>query len=117
MRQPQNEGTSARAGNLPTRMGAHDPRQYSRIIAEGSDKTANRAMLRAMGLGDIDMRQPWIGVASVWSEATPCNVNLDVQAERIAEHLKGKGTTPRRFNTISVSDGIGMGHEGMMVPP
>ena len=90
-----------------------DPRHKSRTIAEGADKTANRSMLRAMGLGDQDMRQPWVGVATVWSEATPCNVNLDVQGLKVTEAIKAAGATPRRFNTISVSDGIAMGHEGM----
>lgn len=90
-----------------------DPRHKSRTITEGADKTANRAMLRAMGLGDKDMLQPWVGVATVWSEATPCNVNLDVQGLMIAEAVKRHGGTSRRFNTISVSDGIAMGHEGM----
>jgi len=90
-----------------------DPRHKSRTIAEGADKTANRAMLRAMGLGDQDMLQPWVGVATVWNEATPCNVNLDEQGRRIAEEIVRRGATPRRFNTISVSDGIAMGHEGM----
>ena len=90
-----------------------DPKHQSCVISEGADKTANRAMLRAMGLGDQDMLQPWVGVATVWSEATPCNVNLDVQGLAVAEEIKKHGATPRRFNTISVSDGIGMGHEGM----
>ena len=90
-----------------------DTRHKSRTISEGADKTANRAMLRAMGLGDQDMLQPWVGVATVWSEATPCNVNLDVQGLKVAESVKAAGATPRRFNTISVSDGIAMGHEGM----
>ena len=91
----------------------YDPKHKTRVISEGADKTANRAMLRAMGLGDQDMLQPWVGVATVWSEATPCNVNLDVQGLAVAEEIKKHGATPRRFNTISVSDGIGMGHEGM----
>jgi dihydroxy-acid dehydratase len=94
-------------------MAAFDPRHQSRTIAEGPDRTANRAMLRAMGMGDQDMEQPWVGVATVWSEATPCNVNLDVQGLAIAENIKPRGASPRRFNTISVSDGIAMGHEGM----
>ncbi|MBS1706904.1 MAG: dihydroxy-acid dehydratase [Armatimonadetes bacterium] len=90
-----------------------DVKHRSRTISEGPDKTANRAMLRAMGLGDKEIAQPWVGVASVWSEATPCNVNLDVQAARIAQSVNRHGGTSRRFNTISVSDGIAMGHEGM----
>ncbi len=92
---------------------AFDPKHQSRTISEGADKTANRAMLRAMGLTDKDMGQPWLGVATVWSEATPCNVNLDWQGLEIADWAKRCGLTPRRFNTISVSDGIGMGHQGM----
>lgn len=95
---------------LPTN---RDPRQNSRVISEGADKTANRAMLRAMGLGDREIAQPWVGVASVWSEATPCNFNLDEQADAVAASVKESGATPRRFDTISVSDGIAMGHEGM----
>jgi len=90
-----------------------DPRHKSRTITEGADKTANRSMLRAMGLGDKDMIQPWVGVATVWSEATPCNVNLHEQGQVIAEAVTASGATSRRFNTISVSDGIAMGHEGM----
>jgi dihydroxy-acid dehydratase len=90
-----------------------DVKHKSRTIAEGVDKTANRAMMRAMGLGDQELAQPWIGVASVWSESTPCNFNLDEQAEGIAKAVSRHGGTPRRFNTISVSDGIAMGHQGM----
>jgi len=90
-----------------------DPRPYSRTIAEGADKTANRAMLRAMGMGDTDMARPWVGVASVWNEATPCNVNLDEQSVLVAQGVRDAGGVARRFNTISVSDGIAMGHEGM----
>ncbi len=94
-------------------MAAFDSRHKSRIITEGADKTANRAMLRAMGLGDKELAQPFVGVATVWSESTPCNVNLDTQGIAVAEAVKAHGGTPRRFNTISVSDGIAMGHEGM----
>ncbi len=90
-----------------------DPKHKSRTISEGVDKTANRAMMRAMGLGDRELQQPWVGVATVWSESTPCNVNLDVQGLAVAESIKQHGATPRRFNTISVSDGIAMGHQGM----
>ena len=90
-----------------------DQKHKSRTISEGVDKTANRAMMRAMGLGDKELSQPWVGVATVWGEATPCNVNLDAQGIRIAESVRENGGTSRRFNTISVSDGIAMGHQGM----
>ena len=94
-------------------MSAFDPRHKSRVVTEGADKTANRAMLRAMGLGDADLARPFVGVATVWSESTPCNVNLDAQGLVVAEAVRAHGGTSRRFNTISVSDGIAMGHEGM----
>ncbi len=90
-----------------------DPKHRSRTLTEQPDKTANRAMMRAMGLTDADLQRPWVGVATVWSEATPCNVNLDEQGKQIAQAVHACGGTPRRFNTISVSDGIGMGHQGM----
>lgn len=90
-----------------------DVKHKSRVISEGADKTANRAMLRAMGLGDKELAQPWVGVATVWSESTPCNVNLDEQGLRLAQAVNAHGGTSRRFNTISVSDGIAMGHDGM----
>src|SRR5579859_518125 len=90
-----------------------DVKHHSRTISEGVDKTANRAMMRAMGLGDRELSQPWVGVASVWSESTPCNMNLDKQAFKVAESVNANGGTSRRFHTISVSDGIAMGHQGM----
>lgn len=90
-----------------------DPKHASRTISEGVDKTANRAMMRAMGLSDHDLALPWVGVATVWSEATPCNFNLDEQGRQVADAVRRSGATPRMFNTISVSDGIAMGHAGM----
>ena len=91
-----------------------NPKHKSQTIAQGHDKTANRAMMRAMGLGDKEIYdQPWVGVASVWSEATPCNWNLNEQASAIAAAVNRNGGTSRRFDTISVSDGIAMGHDGM----
>jgi len=94
-------------------MSTFDPKHQSKTISQGADKTANRSMMRAMGLGDKELAQPWVGVASVWSEATPCNVNLDEQSEIVAKSVNTNGGTSRRFNTISVSDGIAMGHQGM----
>lgn len=66
-----------------------------------------------MGLSDDDMNRPWIGVATCWNEATPCNISLDSQGRTIAEAVTRFGGTPRQFATISVSDGIAMGHAGM----
>ena len=72
-------------------MSEFDPRHKSRVITEGADKTANRAMLRAMGLGDAELAQPFVGVATVWSESTPCNVNLDEQGLAVAEAVRRNG--------------------------
>jgi dihydroxy-acid dehydratase len=66
-----------------------------------------------MGLTDADIHQPWVGVASTWNQATPCNITLDRQARAAAEGVKSANGTPREFVTIAVSDGIAMGHEGM----
>jgi dihydroxy-acid dehydratase len=66
-----------------------------------------------MGLTDEEIHRPWVGVASTWNEATPCNLTLDRQAKAAKEGVKSAGGTPREFVTIAVSDGIAMGHEGM----
>jgi dihydroxy-acid dehydratase len=66
-----------------------------------------------MGLGDKEINQPFVAVATCWNEATPCNIALDVQGREAGEGVKAAGGTPRQFTTISVSDGIAMGHEGM----
>lgn len=94
-------------------MSSFDVKHKSKVIAYGPDKTANRAMMRAMGFTDADIQKPWVGVATVWSEATPCNLNLDEQGLVVAQSVNEAGGASRRFNTISVSDGIAMGHEGM----
>ncbi|HLL88303.1 MAG TPA: dihydroxy-acid dehydratase, partial [Tepidisphaeraceae bacterium] len=66
-----------------------------------------------MGLTDEDIKKPWVGIASTWNEATPCNLTLDRQAKAAKAGVKAAGGTPREFVTIAVSDGIAMGHEGM----
>lgn len=89
-----------------------DLRIRSHVISESPNRAPNRAMLRAVGFEDEDFKKPMIGIASAWSEVTPCNVHLDklaVNAKKGAE----KNGAPLIFNTITVSDGIGMGHEGM----
>jgi dihydroxy-acid dehydratase len=88
-------------------------RAKSKVVLEGTDRAPHRAFFRAMGLTEEQINQPMIGVASTWSEVTPCNLTLDVQADRVKEGIAASGGTPREFLTISVSDGIAMGHEGM----
>ena len=85
----------------------------SRVAHEGPFRAANRAMLRAVGFSDQDFERPLIGVASAWSEVTPCNAHLDKVAAAAKAGARAAGGAPQIFNTITVSDGIAMGHEGM----
>ena len=85
----------------------------SREVTDGDAKAPARAMLRAVGMGDDDLAKPQIGVASSWNEITPCNLSLDRLAKRAKEGVHAAGGYPLEFGTISVSDGISMGHEGM----
>src|ERR1700704_4521374 len=85
----------------------------SRAITQGVERTPNRAMLRAVGFGDADFAKPIIGVANGYSTLTPCNIGLNELAERGATALRDAGTMPQVFGTITVSDGISMGTEGM----
>ncbi len=82
-------------------------------ITEGTERAPNRAMLRAVGFGDDDFLKPIVGVANAYSNLTPCNVGIDVLAERAMSALRAAGTMPQVFGTITVSDGISMGTEGM----
>ncbi|MBM7579957.1 dihydroxy-acid dehydratase [Jeotgalibacillus terrae] len=90
-----------------------DLRIRSKVISEGVNRVPNRSMLRAVGFTDEDFKKPMIGVASTWSEVTPCNVHIDKLAQRAKSGAKAGGGAPMIFNTITVSDGIAMGHEGM----
>jgi dihydroxy-acid dehydratase len=90
-----------------------DVKPRSRQVTDGLEATASRGMLRAVGLGDDDFAKPQIGVASSWNEITPCNLSLDRLAKASKEGVHAAGGYPLEFGTISVSDGISMGHEGM----
>ncbi|MBI3112191.1 MAG: dihydroxy-acid dehydratase [Ignavibacteriales bacterium] len=85
----------------------------SDTIKQGTERTPNRAMLRAVGFTDTDFNKPIIGVANGYSTITPCNVGLDGLADRAIDALRSAGTMPQVFGTITVSDGISMGTEGM----
>jgi dihydroxy-acid dehydratase len=90
-----------------------DIKPRSRDVTDGIEKTASRGMLRAVGMGDEDWVKPQIGVASSWNEVTPCNLSLDRLADAAKQGVHAAGGYPLEFGTISVSDGISMGHEGM----
>ncbi|MEP6526017.1 MAG: dihydroxy-acid dehydratase [Nocardioidaceae bacterium] len=90
-----------------------DIKPRSRAVTDGLESTAARAMLRAVGLSDEDFPKPQIGVASSWNEITPCNLSLARLAEAVKQGVHAGGGYPLEFGTISVSDGIAMGHEGM----
>lgn len=93
--------------------GVTDIKPRSRDVTDGLEKAAARGMLRAVGMGDEDFAKPQIGVASSWNEITPCNLSLDRLAKAVKEGVFAAGGFPLEFGTISVSDGISMGHEGM----
>ena len=85
----------------------------SQDVTDGMQKAPARAMLRAVGMTDDDWGKPQVGVASSWNEVTPCNLSLDRLAKRAKDGVRAAGGFPLEFVTISVSDGISMGHEGM----
>jgi dihydroxy-acid dehydratase len=90
-----------------------DIKPRSRDVTDGLEKAAARGMLRAVGMGDEDFAKPQVGVASSWNEITPCNLSLDRLATAAKDGVFAAGGYPLEFGTISVSDGISMGHEGM----
>ncbi|QTM97967.1 dihydroxy-acid dehydratase [Sediminibacillus dalangtanensis] len=90
-----------------------DLRIKSKVFSDDPKRAPNRAMLRAVGVTDEDFKKPMIGVASTWSEVTPCNIHLHDLAVKAKEGAKDAGGVPLVFNTITVSDGISMGTQGM----
>ncbi len=88
-------------------------RKYSSQIVDGKDRSPSRSMLRAVGFKDKDFKLPQIGVASTWSMVTPCNMHIDELAEISAKSVDKNGGKSIIFNTITISDGISMGTEGM----
>src|ERR1700741_2535595 len=85
----------------------------SRHVTEGPERAPHRSYYYAMGLGTREIAQPFVGVASCWNEAAPCNTALMRQAHVASRGVKAAGATPREFTTITVTDGIAMGHQGM----
>ena len=90
-----------------------DIKPRSRQVTDGLERAAARGMLRAVGMGDEDFTKPQVAIASSWNEITPCNLSLKRLATSAKEGVHAAGGYPLEFGTISVSDGISMGHEGM----
>src|SRR5262249_26267611 len=85
----------------------------SRHVTEGPARAPHRSYLYAMGLTTQQIHQPFVGVASCWNEAAPCNIALMRQAQAVKKGVAAGGGTPREFCTITVTDGIAMAHDGM----
>ncbi|QDC11178.1 dihydroxy-acid dehydratase [Oceanicola sp. D3] len=85
----------------------------SRHVTEGPERAPHRSYLYAMGLSEDEIHRPLVGVATCWNEAAPCNISLNRQAQAVKLGVKAAAGTPREFTTITVTDGIAMGHEGM----
>jgi dihydroxy-acid dehydratase len=98
---------------MPKKSAALDTRRHSRLVVDGIKQTPSRSMLRAVGFGDADFDKPQVGVASTWSNLTPCNMHIDELARLVAAGSDAAGAKAVTFNTITVSDGISMGTPGM----
>ncbi len=94
-------------------MSDQDKRTYSAPVVDGYDRAPSRGMLRAVGFEDEDFKKPQIGIASTWSDLTPCNIHIDELTDHAAKGAAEAGGKPVRFGTITVSDGISMGTKGM----
>jgi dihydroxy-acid dehydratase len=93
--------------------GSHNPKKYSVPLTEGPNRAAARSYLRGIGFSKEDLHKPIIGIANTWTEIGPCNFHLRQIAEAVKEGVREAGGTPMEFNTITISDGITMGTEGM----
>jgi dihydroxy-acid dehydratase len=98
---------------MPKKTAAVDTRRYSRLVVDGVKQTPSRSMLRAVGFVDADFARPQVGVASTWSNLTPCNMHIDELARLVARGADRAGAKAITFGTITVSDGISMGTPGM----
>src|SRR4030095_12716729 len=96
-----------------TQLMAFDTRHKSRVLLDGPDRAGARAMMKAIGFTDDDLSRPQVGVAHAWIETMPCNYNHRELAAKVKEGIRAAGGTPIEVNTISITDGITMGTEGM----
>src|SRR5208337_4843843 len=116
---PQKKATCYRNRILPVEGAVLVVRMFdksqlpSRHVTVGADRAPHRSYYYAMGLTEEEIAQPFVGVVSCWNEAAPCNIALMRQAQSAKRGVKEAGGTPREFCTITVTDGIAMGHQGM----
>ncbi len=111
---PDGTTRKSKTRSRPRRRSAFDKAKLpSRHVTEGPERAPHRAFLYAMGLGEKEIHQPLVGVATCWNEAAPCNISLSRQAQAAKRGVAEAGGTPREFTTITVTDGIAMGHAGM----
>ena len=108
---PTTDGNGSRP--LPYDRPTDGAKRHSHALTDGPDRAPARAMLKAIGFTDDDLARPLVGVATTWIETMPCNFNQRRLAEFVKEGIRAGGGTPMEFNTISVSDGVSMGTEGM----
>jgi dihydroxy-acid dehydratase len=99
--------------NADKDMNTDKPRKYSQKIVDGAAQAPSRSMLRAVGFGDEDFKKSQVGIASTWSMVTPCNMHINTLAEEVGKGVDGAGAKSVIYNTITISDGISMGTEGM----
>jgi dihydroxy-acid dehydratase len=99
--------------DLPYERPSDPAKRHSAAMTDGPDRAGARAMLKAVGFTDEDLAKPIVGVATTWIETMPCNINQRRLAEFVKDGIRAAGGTPMEFNTISVSDGVSMGTEGM----
>src|SRR5271168_5427711 len=93
--------------------GTRNPKQNSIALTEGPSRAAARSYFRSVGFSKEDLHKPIIGIANTWTEIGPCNFHLRDVAEAVKEGIRAAGGTPMEFNTITISDGITMGTQGM----
>src|SRR5436305_8876739 len=102
--------------SLPYNRPTDGAKRHSHALTDGPDRAPARAMVKAIGFTDDDLAKPLSGVATTWIETMPCNWNQRELAQRVKAGIRAAGGTPMEFNTISVSDGVSMGTEGMKAP-
>src|SRR3954447_5062962 len=99
--------------DLPYGKPSDPAKRHSAALTDGPDRAGARAMLKATGFTDEDLAKPLVGVCTTWIETMPCNLNQRELAQYVKQGIREAGGTPMEFNTISVSDGVSMGTEGM----